>query len=398
MTDETKVQELERWIAGETLGEMDLDGFLALFTGMCKRIDTELFPIFRCHITMQTLHTFFDHNDFSWYRSGQLNSSALPRSESPRDTWRSSPLFQMLENFLPELRLDMKDPDNIDRYPLFKNLSCFEVSDYFALLISFGKRDKAIERRDGLIVSWITDVENGFTDEQIVILKRLTTQFATAAKLFKREQTLDNVLNAYLGKRPSAEILSGATQRGDGSRTKAAIWVCDLRKSTELAFKLDEQEYLSLLNRFLEFMAKPVLENGGEILKFMGDGFLAIFPVENEKNAQLAAQNALEAALSVERAFDNTFKREGVSGFGIGIHLGEVMFGNIGTLERLDFSVIGPAVNIASRLQELTKNLPARILATKEIAEKMDLPFVHFPNQEIRGSNLVLDLYSPRDK
>ncbi|MBL4907057.1 MAG: adenylate/guanylate cyclase domain-containing protein [Sneathiella sp.] len=207
---------------------------------------------------------------------------------------------------------------------------------------------------------------------------------------------MDNILTAYLGKTPSEEILKGATQRGDGSTTRAVIWICDLRKSTELAFKLNEKTYLSLLNKFLEYMANTVFENNGEILKFLGDGFLAIFPASDECQEEQAALNAVNAALQAEVNFDRTFEKDGLSGFGIGIHLGNVMFGNIGTPERLDFSVIGPAVNIASRLQDLTKTLPSSILVSEDIASKIDTSFICHSNQVIRGSNLVMDVFSPK--
>ncbi|MBL4906269.1 MAG: hypothetical protein JKX94_02370, partial [Sneathiella sp.] len=156
MTKTETAQEIENWLAQEMLGEMDSNGFLALFTEMCSRIDKSLFPLFRCHITMQTLHTFFNHNDYSWYRSGQLNVNALPRSQESRDSWKQSPLFPMLENLLSELRLDLKDQEIVGKYPLFQDLEPFKVTDYFALLFPFGEYRKSVEQKDGLMMSWIT--------------------------------------------------------------------------------------------------------------------------------------------------------------------------------------------------------------------------------------------------
>ncbi len=390
-----KITPIEEWLAKETLNEMNSEGFLSLFTEFCARIDNTLFPVFRCHITMHTLDTFFDHNDFTWYRSGQLNENALPRSETLRDTWTKSPLFPMLEKLLPELRLDMQDPKNIEKFPVFKELSHHGVTDYFAMLIPFGDLSQSTESKDGIMVSWITDNKSGFADTHIETLRQLTTRFAVAAKIFKREQTLNNVLNAYLGERPSKRILNGAIQRGDGSTIKAALWICDLRKSTELAFDLDEKEYLSLLNRFFEYMVNIVHKHNGEVLKFLGDGFLAIFPAEDEEQEIEAAQLSINAALEAEKGFARAFEQDNLEGFGIGIHLGNVMFGNIGSAERLDFSVIGPAVNITSRLQDLTKLLATPIVVSNDIAAKVDIPYTFYPNKEIRGSNLKMDVYSP---
>lgn len=395
MLYDAKTAQIDDWLTKKTLGEMDSEGFLSLFTEFCARINNTLFPVFRCHITMHTLHTFFDHNDFTWYRTGQLTENALPRSNALRDMWTKSPLFPMLEKLLPELRLDMQDPENIEKYPIFEELSHHHVTDYFAMLIPFGDIDRGLKSKDGIMISWITDCETGFTKPHIETLRYLTNRFAVAAKIFKREQTLDNVLNAYLGRWPSEQILGGATQRGDGATIKAALWICDLRKSTELAFNLNEQEYLSLLNRFFEYMVNIVHKHNGEVLKFLGDGFLAIFSAENEDQEIKAAHLSVNAALDAERGFVDAFGQDNLEGFGIGIHLGNVMFGNIGSAERLDFSVTGSAVNITSRLQDLTKSLATPIIVSENIATKVDIPYTRYPNEEIRGSNLKMDVFSP---
>ncbi|USG62064.1 adenylate/guanylate cyclase domain-containing protein [Sneathiella marina] len=392
-SSENNIKTIERWLTRQMLGEMKLT---ETFSEFSKLIDLNLFPLLRSHVTMRQLHPFIDHTDHTWYRDGELNTNSQPRAKSDRLIWTRSPLFYMIERSLQEMSFDLTDPKNVQLFPVFSDFKEIGATDYIAFLTPFGNFETALKRSDGLISSWVTDKAGGFTEEDKEILRRLVPLFAGAARIAKREETLTDVLGAYLGPLASEKILDGKNQRGDGDVTDAVIWICDLRSSSALADSMEMPAYLALLNQFFECLAEAVMEQGGEVLKFMGDGFLAIFPTESTSTISKTAQRALDAALEGSRALREHPSNARDLRYGIGIHHGAVMFGNIGATERLDFSVIGPAVNMTSRLQDLTKELGVTILVSTNIAEKIAVEWQNFPSQTIPGLIDPIDVFSPK--
>ena len=374
------------------LGEMKL---IETFSEFSKQVDLNLFPLLRSHVTMRQLHPFIDHTDHTWYRDGELNTNSQPRAGAERLIWTRSPLYYMVEKSLPEMRFDLTDPKIVQLFPIFSDFKEIGATDYIAFLMPFGNFDTALKRGDGVISSWVTDKTGGFTEEDKENLRRLIPLFAAAARITKREETLTDVLGAYLGPLASKKILDGKNQRGDGDVTDAVIWICDLRSSSALADSMEMPAYLALLNQFFESLAEAVMEQGGEVLKFMGDGFLAIFPTEGTSTISEAAQRALDAALEGGKALKEHPSKARDLRYGIGIHHGSVMFGNIGATERLDFSVIGPAVNMTSRLQDLTKELGVNILVSTNIAQKIAVEWQKYPPQKIPGLKDPIDVFSP---
>jgi adenylate cyclase len=191
-------------------------------------------------------------------------------------------------------------------------------------------------------------------------------------------RTTTTLLDTYLGKYTGQRVLEGSIKRGDGENIHAVIWFCDLRDSTALTESLGRDEYLSILNQFFDCMAGAVLEHGGEVLKFIGDAVLAIFPIEDPDSPE-AAGHAIDAAQDAQRRIA-IINQQGVEhgvkaiGFGVGMHIGNLMYGNIGTPGRLDFTVIGSAVNEASRIESMCKTLDKTILFSAEFAR-------HFPTR-----------------
>ena len=390
---EGSIREIENWLIHEMLGG---NSFLEIFSELSRRIDDTLFPLLRSHVTMRQIHPFIDHTDHTWYRNQELNSNSQPRpEEGERLIWTQSPLYHMVENFTPEARHDLTRSDVVSLFPIFSEFSERGGTDYIAFLFPFGEIEVSARRSDGVLSSWVTDKEDGFTEQEVDILRRLVTQFSVAAKLHKREETLDDVLAAYMGPLAGHQVLEGKNQRGDGEIIQAVIWICDLRGSSGLADKMEMHAYLSLLNQFFEAMTDAVMTEGGEVLKFMGDGFLAIFPTTNGLSISQAAQQAVRAAQGGGKALSSLQSEARNLGYGIGIHHGDVMFGNIGAQERLDFSVIGPAVNKASRLQDLTKALDVRILVSQDIADQIDISWKMFPAQHIPGLEKPIDVLTP---
>ncbi|WP_288903529.1 adenylate/guanylate cyclase domain-containing protein [uncultured Sneathiella sp.] len=366
-----------------------------VFTELSQKIDQTLFPLVRSHVTMRQMHPFIDHTDHTWNRTGELLTNSRPRTQVAEPNWTQSPLFYMIENVIDEYRCDLTSDEVVRRFPIFTEFKAIGGTDYLAILTPFGNQETAIKQQDGIISSWLTDQNGGFTDREIRALKRLVKLFHATARIFKREQTLQDVLSAYLGPVAARQVMEGKNQRGDGDVIQAVIWICDLRGSSALADQMEMAEYLTLVNQFFESMAEAVMAEGGEVLKFMGDGFLAIFPTSDRAGIADAAQRALKAARDGAASLARHPSEASKLQFGVGIHHGDVMFGNIGATERLDFSVIGPAVNMASRLQDLTKTLDASLLVSSAIADHLPIDWRRFPQQSVPGLKDPIDAFTP---
>jgi adenylate cyclase len=186
-----------------------------------------------------------------------------------------------------------------------------------------------------------------------------------------------SLLRTYLGRTSGERVLSGQIKRGDRERTNCVIWFCDLRDSSAIAERESSDDYLDTLNQFYDCLAQPVLDEGGEVLRFIGDAALAIFPIDalahDPKSATAdACQRALNAADCARANLERANLQRGDAmplGFGIGLHVGEVTYGNIGTADRLEFTVIGPATNMAARLQDLCKTLNRSVLVSQSFVD-----------------------------
>lgn len=182
----------------------------------------------------------------------------------------------------------------------------------------------------------------------------------------------EDVLAMYLGKDVARRVLAGEITRGSGETIRAVIWLCDLRGFTEMSKAMARDELISLLNAYFDCMAEPVQKHGGEVLKFMGDGMLAIFNLSAQQKSD-ACRAAYRAAVEALDNMDRLNQRRIASGarplhFGLALHVGEVMYGNIGAAGRLDFTVIGPAVNEANRMEKMCKDLELPLLASETFA------------------------------
>jgi adenylate cyclase len=205
------------------------------------------------------------------------------------------------------------------------------------------------------------------------------------------------LLETYVGPHASEQILAGATTRGSGVTVGAAILICDLRDFTKLSDLWPRDDVIDLLNGYFDAMSEPIERYGGEILKFMGDGLLAIFPLSNAN----AAENLLQAIREAEAAIallnkDNVQKGREPLGYGIGVHVGDVMYGNIGSRRRLDFTVIGPAVNIASRLESLTKETKRPVLLSRAFVELAGCAssMEHLGSYPVRGIGEPIEVFA----
>lgn len=193
---------------------------------------------------------------------------------------------------------------------------------------------------------------------------------ALVSEIRLKNRLARTLLETYVGPHASEQILAGATTRGSGVTVGAAIMICDLRDFTKLSDIWPRDDVIGLLNGYFDAMSEPIEKFGGEILKFMGDGLLAIFPLSNPEACLNLMRAIAEAQTAmVELNVKNVASGHDALGYGIGVHVGDVMYGNIGSKRRLDFTVIGPAVNVASRLESLTKEIKRPVLLSRAFVE-----------------------------
>jgi adenylate cyclase len=245
-------------------------------------------------------------------------------------------------------------------------------------------------------VTWSTDRPGGFTDADIAKLEAINPALAAIVDTRAVRRISGNLLDTYLGPQAGRRILAGQIFRAQGERMRAVIMMTDMRNFTGLSDQLAGDEVIELLDEYFDAVVSPVEERKGEVLKFMGDGVLAIFPAEDDEDFAPSSLRALEAATEgLERlaTVNQSRQARGVPELriGIGLHLGEVIYGNVGATDRLDFTVIGPAVNLASRIEGLTKRLLRPLLTSSAFAEICPRPLVSLGFHPVRG------LYNPEE-
>jgi adenylate cyclase len=379
-----------------TKSSLDGDDLETMVRGFCERLAAAGLPIARVHLTFSMLHPLYDALGFTWERGVGMRVEGFRNKPGLRsDRYLRSPYFHLLSNKLDHLRrrLDGAGPSE---FPVFDDLKQLGITDYLAFIQPFG-----IMRDQGMMGSWSTDSQNGFSENMIAALLRVQNHLAVAAKMAVQSRLADNMLTTYLGGDAGKRVLSGKIRRGEGDTIRAAIVMADMRGSTMLAEREGREVYIETLNRFFDAIAAPFNRRGGQILSFMGDGFLAVYPCDRDHEAaERACQAALAAAFkaSARMAAMNAERRAAdldSIGYGIGLHVGNVMFGNVGLNDRLTFSAFGSAVNQAQRLESLTKKHEQTMIASQDFATYAGGSWITLGREKLRGIRERITLMSP---
>jgi adenylate cyclase len=369
---------VERGLRGLPLEEQ-VDGF-------CRRLVDVGFPARRFNLSVGTLHPRHGARRYVWHPGG-LATEAFPRQQSTeeREAFLCSPIYHLQNSGEVRLRrrLDMSTTHD---FPLLAELREAGMTDYAAWVVPFEDARAATPRTgavieevaqaspmQGIFFSSATDVEEGFDENQIRQVDDLLPYLALAVKSRSMFEVAHTLLATYLGPDAGRRVLTGEIDRHSVQRIQAVIWLCDLRGFSEVANRVPQEELVEILGAYLEVMARPVLDNGGQILKFLGDGFLATFDL-TQRDEQSACNDAVKAVEQLLETFPQFNAKRHAAGmstldFGIALHLGEVLYGNIGTTERLDFTVVGSAVNEASRIEGLCRPLRRKVLVSNAFHE-----------------------------
>jgi len=320
-------------------------------------------------LAARTLHPSIDAIGAAWTAAEGLDTTVWRHSDSRRDTWLRSPLFHMLETGTVHLRRRLVDPSEPRDYAVFEDLAAEGFTDYVARLVGFG--DAGPARREGVIMRWMSRHPDGFREADLAVLERVAPRLAAAVMPGLERSIARNLLEAYVGTRSGAQVLEGGIQPGEAKAIEAVILVADLAGFTAAGDAVPGDRLVGLLERHFEAMVPPVTTRGGEILAFLGDGFLAVFELDGD--AGRAASAALDAAVAATKgvaALAPALAADGLPALPleVALHVGTVRYGNVGAGGRQAFTVIGPAVNAATRIEALCRPLGHPILASHAFA------------------------------
>ena len=343
-------------------------------------------PLWRLSIGIRTLHPQLASRNYLWLRGeGGAKEFGMPQDMLSQPAYLNSPVRHVSEGLGGvRQRLDVEGETEF-RFPVMDDLRAQGGTDYVAMPLPFS---------DGGIntMTLTSDHPEGFSTADLGAVYQCVFGLSRFFETLTLRQNTRTLLTTYLGQRSGTRVLNGETQRGTGEEIRAAILYCDLRDSTQLAAAMPRDAYLDLLNNYFEMAAEPVLSRWGEVLKFIGDAVLAIFPVESDPAAAcgLARDAALEIVARLAETKDPPLR------CAIGVHVGEVTFGNVGAPERLDFTVIGSAANLAARLSEQCKVLDQPVLFSSDVRKYLPEGMTSLGQHELRNVPDATHVYIAR--
>lgn len=366
MSHAVLIEEIEAWLIDKALGDPDI---VILFQRLCERLAGAGVPLDRAALSWPTLHPLFRAEQIFWNNVDGAHLEQHSHANRHSNAWLRSPFYYVIQRQLAMFRRRLTGEDAMADFDVLKDLQAKGFTDYLMTSSDFRIGEVAAfeDQRTGTLASWATKRTGGFTDADIRALGRIQKSFAVACRVAIQRRVTTNLMNTYLGPTAGKKALSGDIQRGDGEEIRAVVYYADLRGSTRMSNDMEADAYLALLKAYYDCVAQPVLDEGGEILDYIGDAVLAIFPVRGETGlpeAARAATRAMEKALILREENEAKDKMR----FCISMAVGDVMFGNVGVSERLSFSVIGKVVNQVARMDDISKVLGRSVLVTPEIA------------------------------
>jgi len=368
MIDRLKIDAVEDWLIDQALTSASIPD---IFGELCERLIACEVHIDRATLGWSTLHPLIEAEMAYWVNGRGVLHEAYNHDEEESDDWLNSPMRALLVNReqMFRRRLDVANSDH--DYPLCAQLAAERYTDYVVLATRFEVPSIPSEgEHSGIMVSWATRCDGGFSEDALQAINFMQKRLGLAARASFQAEVTRTIAQTYLGGIAGQKVLTGQIRHGDGQRISAVIFYSDMRNSTAIAEALGADRYITWLNTYFAATAGSVIAHNGEILDFIGDAVLAVFPIgddglENAVNSAVAASDEAQqrvAAVNAENPYGQTLKA------GIALSVGDVMFGNIGVPDRLSFSVIGQTVHAAARIEELTKAVGVDLLMTEDVA------------------------------
>jgi adenylate cyclase len=385
------IQVIADWLIDGARSAASAEAVIAEF---CGRLRDCGFPISRVGVFVHTLHPQIMGQRFLWTPDQPVEVTSGSYETFQLEEFRRSPVRYVIDNQV-SLRSKLEDENCPLDFALLRDLKAQGATDYFVAPMFFA---------DGSVhaTSMLTRESGGFTDRQIAALSHLNAPLARVMEAHALQRKASSLLDTYVGPHAGARVLAGQIRRGDATSINAAIWLSDMRGFTHLADILPPKTLVEALNRYFDCQVPAILKHGGEVLKYMGDGLLAIFEIsEDGSNQQTVCDAALAAAREARSAVNAaSAATEGSLDlkFGLALHLGEVLYGNIGSGNRLDFTCIGPAVNLAARIEKLTGELGRTVLASDAFAGHFQDKFVPVGKFALRGFETARMVFGLNDE
>lgn len=320
-------------------------------------------PIIRIRFTMHTIHPEITGKAFTWWRGReQIDVFTPEHGVETTSSYQGSPIEKVrLTNQIA--RYKFSDIDISNAHVILQELAAAQVTDYIGFPLQF---------TDGYVNTFTiaTDHPRGFTDQDIQKLSLLLDYLIPILEVCTTRDIIRSLLNTYVGPKTGQKILKGHVKRGDSEIIEAALWYSDLRNFTALTESLENEHMLELVNAYFEIITNAVTHRGGEVLRFIGDAMLILFTKEAAATINTACEAAIDAAISAYsqiQTLNTELLSQGqpIIEFGVGLHQGEVIYGNVGSQSRLDFTIMGPAVNRTARIEELTKLVGTNLLMSE---------------------------------
>ena len=382
--DHDRIDEIAQWLIAEA--RLSLTP-LELIDRFCHRLVDLGVPLWRLRAGQRLANPLASAWGVIWTRDGShTHEYTVPRTTLSTSAYYGSP-FQYVIERRQSFRRRLLDLDPERDHEVLHEMAAAGGTDYLAVPLEYG---------DGSVqgLSLVSDGKDGFRRPHLELIERLRQPLAAALEPTAMRRSSASLLRTFLGDGPAEAVVAGAIQRGDRRQIEAAILFCDLRGFTMMSERLGEADLFAALDRYFEAVVEAVRGAGGDVLKFLGDGVLAIFPVRASRtNACRAALEAVEGAgerLAGVAAADGT-----PLAFTATMHVGQVAYGNIGSRDRLDFTVLGPAVNLVSRLEGLAKDLGRPLLCSAAFAEAVDAPVAFLGRFPLKGVAEPQEVFAP---
>lgn len=405
-----ETQQLKEWIVNEGKRLNSPNDFLHAFIQL---LNEQGMQIVRATINIKTLHPEIGAITYQWYNDNRVFEvhydflikqfhhsyaqatvveNVVSRSVFQTKTYLEGP-FHVVRDLKQTAREKIHPESTGFKYPILQDLQQIGATEYLAHALEFTNGDFNV-------ASWATKKKGGFSEADLQCFYQLAPTLATCAEIFANQRIIETLLEIYLGEKTGRQVLKGQIQRGDITSLQSVIWVSDLRGFTVLSERFDSRHLVNWLNDYFEAISGPIRSHGGEILKFIGDAVLAIFPLEDAQTPQVLS-NALRAAKAANHAIETLNQQREQAKIpllkhGIALHVGEVQYGNIGAHNRLDFTIIGSAVNLASRIESLCGKLEKEILLSEAFATNLPEETWEMGQYSLKGIAIPQKIFTPK--
>jgi len=367
--DEAALNALSAWVTEAGLvGRTESE----LMAGFCRRVVEAGVPLARALVILDTLHPIYEGRAILWRadrpETAEVVEYGRTNEGEAAENWRRSVFFHLLQSGEKMLRRRLVAGDPVD-FLSFKQARDEGMTDYLALIHRFAE-EGVIGEMDCVYSSWATDATDGFDDADVLAVQRLAPFLNLAVKSASLARMAGNLAETYLGRDPGRRVMSGRIVRGVAEKIGAVLWESDLHGYTHISDTVAPEQIIPLLNDYADVAVSAIHGHGGDVLKLIGDGTLAIFAGDDREQACLAA---LAAAARLRRDVDKLNRTRSEAGLPttrvyLALHVGDVFYGNVGSKDRLDFTVIGPAVNEVSRILAMSRSVEQDLLLSASFA------------------------------